>query len=62
MIEHIPGQGCGCARCREPIPNVDPMTPAEAALRQSAYEQKRRDFQLAHGRTMAALGRGGKSG
>lgn len=59
---YIPGQGCGCPRCREPLPAPEPMSPADAAWLQALYEIRRRDFQAAHGRTMGALGRGGKAG
>ena len=59
---YTPGRGCGCARCREPLPTPPPTAPSEAAVLQDAYEARRREFQLAHGRTMAQLGRGGKAG
>ncbi len=59
---YTPGLGCGCPRCREPLPTFEPMGPAEAAAKQAQYEQDRRDFQIANGRTMSQLGRGGKAG
>lgn len=61
-LTYTPGQGCGCARCREPLPAPKPMSPEEAAARQLIYEMRRREFQEDHGRTMGALGRGGKAG
>lgn len=58
---HIPGQGCGCRRCREPVPNPPVMTVEEAARRQAAYVKRRRDFQIQNGIYTGPLGRGGKS-
>lgn len=58
---HIPGQGCGCRRCREPLPLATPMSPEEAERRQAVAAKKRRDFQIHNGIYLGALGRGGKS-
>lgn len=35
------GEGCGCERCREPLPNPPVQSPEEAKAKQDAYRAKR---------------------
>ncbi len=32
FADYVPGQGCGCKLCQEPLPEVAPLNPLEAAM------------------------------
>lgn len=38
---YIPGEGCGCARCQEPVPNPPVQTPEEGEQKQADYRERR---------------------
>ena len=42
IVHPLGGSGCGCARCKEPVPNPPMVTPEEAKRLREAYELTRR--------------------
>ncbi len=38
---YVPGRGCGCKLCQEPLPEVGAPNPLEAAMRGQFYESGR---------------------
>lgn len=62
MIDtHTPGRGCGCSRCKQPVPYVEVQTPEQAAAKQSAYQVQRAAWRATHGIPSGPAGRGTKS-
>jgi hypothetical protein len=58
---YVPGQGCGCALCREPLPEVKTLSAEEYAALRAAYVAYRRGHLTALGYS-ETLGRGGAQG
>ena len=40
--DYVPGLGCGCARCKVGLLDVEPVSPEVHAARQRAYAAERR--------------------
>ncbi len=44
----VPGQGCPCALCAQPLPTVDQLNPIESQAKRDLYESGRRLWYEAH--------------